>query len=46
MHVFLIGMCQNSVADGQIHNIGDQKSLTLHAALIKLQEVSPIVGLC
>ena len=28
-HVFLIGMCQNSVADGQIHTAGDQKPLIL-----------------
>ena len=29
MHVFLIVMCQNSVADGKIHNTGDQKLLPL-----------------
>ena len=29
MHIFLISMCQNSVADGQIHIAGDQKPLIL-----------------
>ena len=28
-HVSLICMCQNSVADGQIHTTGNQKPLTL-----------------
>ena len=28
-HVFLIGTCQNSVADRKIHNTGDQKLLLL-----------------
>ena len=27
MHASLIGMCQNSVADRQIHTAGDQKAL-------------------
>ena len=29
MHVFLIGTCQNSAANGQIHTMGDQKPLIL-----------------
>ena len=40
MHVFfLIGMCQNSVADRQIHAAGDHKPLSLPGHAYQQREV-------
>ena len=40
MHVFfLIGMCQNSVADRQIHGAGDHKPLSLPGHAYQQREV-------